>query len=144
MSSSDRAAATRRYTIYRRDAPVDGEALIHVGDVRLVEPEVHLQVDDGAHIVFEILALQLADRLLQELHVHLEADGIDVAALLAAEQVAGAANLEIEGGHAESAAEIAELLDRGKPLPRHRGERLFGWNQQVGEGRPITAADPAA
>ena len=54
--------------------------------------------------------------VLEQLHVHLEADGLDVPALLAAEQVAGAANLEVERRDAEAAAEIAELLDRRQPL----------------------------
>ena len=102
------------------------------------------QVDRRAHVVFEILALQLADRLFEQLHVHLEADRVDVTALLAAEQVAGAANLEVERGHAEAAAQIAELLDRRQPLARHRRQRLFRRNQQIGVGRPIAAADAAA
>ena len=37
-------------------------------------------------------------------------------ALLAAEQVAGAADLEVERRDAEAAAEIAELFDRRQPL----------------------------
>ena len=108
------------------------------------------QVDGRAHVVFEFLALQLADRLLEQLHVHLEADGLDVPALLAAEQVAGAADLEIERRHAESAAEVAELLDRGEPLLRNRRQVVFRRNQQVRVrradpiGRRGRAADRAA
>ena len=52
-----------------------------------------------------------------------EADGFDVAALLAAEQVAGAADLEVERGDAEAAAEVAELANRGQP-PRATGDSV--------------------
>ena len=103
-----------------------------------------LQVDGRAHVVFDLLALQLADGLLEQLHVHLEADRVDLAALLAAEQVAGAANLEIERGDAEPAAEVAELLDRREPLLRDRREVVLRRNQQVRVRRPIRAADAAA
>ena len=101
-------------------------------------------------VVLELFALELADRLLEQLHVHLEADGIDVPALLAAEQVAGAANLEVERGDAEPAAQIAELLDRGQPLLRDRRQVVFRRNQQVRVrradpiGRRGRAADTAA
>ena len=98
------------------------------------------QVDRRAHIVFEIFALELADGFFEQLHVHLEADGVDVTALLAAEEVAGAANLEVERGHAEAAAQIAELLDRREPLARDRRQRFLRRNQQVGVGRPVAAA----
>src|SRR5207247_738142 len=84
------------------------------------------------------------DRLLEELHVHLESDGLDVTALLAAKQIPGAANLEIERGHAESAAEIAELLDRGQPLLRDRRQVVFRRNQQIGVRRTIGAPDASA
>ena len=69
---------------------------------------------------------------------------LDVAALLAAEQVAGAANLEVERRDAEAAAEIAELLDRGEPLLRDRRQVVFRRNQQIRVGRPIGSADAAA
>ena len=54
--------------------------------------------------------------------VELEADGLDVAALLAAEHVAGAAQFEIEGGDFEAGAEVAEFLERGETAARDFGE----------------------
>ena len=66
------------------------------------------------------------------------------AALLAAEQVAGAADLEVERGDAEAAAEIAELLDRRSRLRATGDSDFFRRNQQIGIRRPIAAADAAA
>ena len=48
--------------------------------------------------------------------VQLEADGLDVAVLLAAQQVAGAAQFQIERGNLEARAQVAELLQRGQAL----------------------------
>src|SRR6185503_19351166 len=79
-----------------------------------------------------------------EFHVHLEPDGLDVPALLTAEEAAGAANLEVERGDAESAAEIAELLDGSQALLGDRRQIVFGRNQQVRVGRTIRTADAAA
>ena len=67
-----------------------------------------------------------------------------MAALLAAEQVAGAADLEVERRDAEPAAQIAELLDRGQALLGDRRQVVFRRNQQVRVGRPIGPADAAA
>ena len=71
-------------------------------------------------------------------------DGLDVAALLAAEQIAGAANLEVEGRHPESAAKIAEFANGGEPLLRDRRQRRFRRNQQIRIRRTIRTADAAA
>ena len=95
-------------------------------------------------IVLELFALQLANGLLEELHDISNPSDLDVAALLAAEQVAGAADLEVERGDAEPAAQIAELLDRGEPLLGHRRQVVLRRNQQVGVRGPIRPADAAA
>ena len=63
-------------------------------------------------------ALQLAHGALQHRGVELEADGFDVAALLAAQQVAGAAQFQIERGDFEARAQVAELFQRGQPAAR--------------------------
>ena len=109
-----------------------------------VDAQVDAQVHQRAHIVLDLLALELADRFLEELHIHLEPDGLDVPALLSAEETAGSANFEVERGNPESAAEIAELLDRREPLFGDRRQIVFGRNQQVRVGRAIRSADTAA
>ena len=64
------------------------------------------------------LAAQLLHRLLHHLRVELEADRGDVPRLLLAEQVAGAADLEVVRGELEAAAELVELLQHPQPLLR--------------------------
>ncbi len=128
----------------RGHAPVDRQALVHVGHVGVGDAEVHLQVHHRPHVVVEIFALQFLDRVFEELHVHLEAHGVDLPALLTTQQIAGAADLEVERGDAEAAAEVAELLDRRQALLRHRRQRLFGRDEHVGVGRTIAAADTSA
>ena len=123
--------------------PVRRQPLVHVRDVVVVDPQIQPQVHGRAAFVFEVFALQLADRVFEQLDVHVEANGFDVAALLAAEQIAGAANLEVERGDAEAAAEIAELANRRQPPPRDRRQRLFRWNQQVRVRPPIRSAHAA-
>src|SRR5439155_26767887 len=115
-----------------------------VRDATSVDAQVDAQIDGRAHLVLELLALQLLDRLLEQLHVPLEAERIDVAALLAAEEISGAADFEIERRDAETAAEIAELLDRRQPLLRDRRQIVFGRNQQVRVRGTIGSSDPSA
>ena len=62
----------------------------------------------------ETLALQLAHGALQHGGVQLEAYRFDVAALLAAQQIARAAQFQIERGNLEACAQIAELFQRGR------------------------------
>src|SRR5207245_5046614 len=80
----------------RGDLAVENQTLIHVGDVRLVDAQVDAEVDGRARVVFDLFAFELAHRLFQQLHVHLEADGVDLPALFAAQQVPGAADFEIQ------------------------------------------------
>ena len=60
-------------------------------------------------------ALQARHRLLQHLLVELEADLLDVAGLLLAQEIAGAADIEIVGGELESRAERVERLQHLQP-----------------------------
>ena len=54
--------------------------------------------------------LEAQHRLLQHLLVKLEADFLDVAGLLLAQQIAGAADVEVVGGELEAGAERVERL----------------------------------
>ncbi len=86
------------------------------GMARIVDAEIDAEVDAGTAFVLEILALELADRLLRAVSRHVEPDRFDVSALLAAKQVARPADFEIECRDAESAAQIAELAN-GRQSP---------------------------
>ncbi len=76
--------------------------------------------------------------------VEFETDCLDVAALLAAEHVAGAAKFEIECGDFEAGAEVAELLERGEASARDVGQFPLGRDKQIGIGAAIGAADASA
>ena len=56
---------------------------------------------------------------------------LDVAALLAAQQIARAAQFQVERGDLEARAQVAELLQRRQPSPRQVGQLAIGGNQQI-------------
>ena len=84
-------------------------------------------------------ALDLADGLFEHGGVHLEADGFDVAGLLAAEHVARAAEFEVERGDLEAGAEVGELLERGEAAAGDLGEFGLGRDEQIGVGAAIAS-----
>src|SRR2546429_1795599 len=94
----------------RGDAFVGAQAKIFARDVVLRDAHVKAQAERGAQVRGDFFALQLGNGALQHLAIHIEADRFDVAVLLAAEHVAGAAKLEIECGNAESGTQFAEFL----------------------------------
>ena len=89
-------------------------------------------------------ALQFADSLFQETHVGIEADGVDVAMLLAPQQIPGAAKLQIQRGDLEAGSQVAELLQRRQALARDFAELGIGRHQQVGVSAAVGAAHAAA
>ncbi len=90
------------------------------------------------------MPLQFMDRLFEQLGVHLETDGGDLPGLVGAEQVAGAAQLQVVAGDAESGAELGQFLQYPQPFARLVGQASLAGDQQVGVGAPVGAADPAA
>ena len=100
----------RRLVLRAGDLLVDAQALIFFGDVALVDAEADAEVELGRGALLAVFALELADGFFEHRGIHLEADGLDVAALLAAEHVACAAEFEVEGGDLESGAEVGEFL----------------------------------
>ena len=83
------------------------------------------------------LALHLAHGLFEHGGVHLEADGLDVAGLLAAEHVARAAEFEVERGDLEAGAEVGELFERGEAAAGDLGELRLRWDQQIAVGAAV-------
>ena len=69
------------------------------------DERLHRQVDAELLLLRERLALHLGHRLLQDPAVRVEPDRRDVAVLLGAEQVAGAADLQVAQRDLEPAAE---------------------------------------
>ena len=83
----------------------------------------------------DLFALQLAHRLFQHPHIHIEPDRIDVPVLLAAQQIARAAQFQIERRDLEPRAQIAELLQRRQPLARDLGQLRIRVDQQIAYAR---------
>ena len=88
-------------------------------------------------------ALQLADGLIQQPHIGIEADGVDVAMLLASQQIPGAAKLQVEGRDLEAGPQVAELLQRRQALARDLAQFGVGRHQQVGVSAAVGAAHPS-
>ena len=89
-------------------------------------------------------ALELGDRLFQHLLVELEADFLDVAGLLLAEQVAGAANVEVVAGELEAGAERVERLQHLQPPLGRVGQLAVGRQREQRIGAHLGAPDAAA
>ena len=87
---------------------------------------------------------QRPGRRFQERAIELVADALDVAGLLGAQDVAGAADFQVAQGDLEAGPQLGELLDRLQPLDGVGRDRLVRLEQQVGVGPVLVAADPAA
>ena len=98
------------------DALVGAKAEIFTGDVVFGDADVGAEAERGAEVGSGLLAFEFGDGAFEHLAVEVEADGFDVAVLLAAEHVAGAAEFEVESGDAEAGAEFAELFHGGEAL----------------------------
>jgi len=86
-------------------------------------------------------ALQLADSFLQQAHINVEAHGVDVAVLLAAQQVPRPVQLQIERGNPKLCAQVAEFLQRRQPAPSYIGF-ADEWADQTGAPKPTCSAKP--
>ncbi len=115
-----------------------------VGDVLGRNANVEAQIESGVDFERHFFAFQLVHRLLQQPDVHVEADRADVPVLFAAQNVAGAAQLQIERRDLEPRAQVAEFLQRGQPLARDLAQLRVGGNQQIRIRAPIRPAHAAA
>ncbi len=113
------------------DALVRAQALMFVGNVLGGNADVEPEIQRRVNLQRRLLALELVHRLFQQPDVHVEPDRADVAVLLAAQNIARAAQFQIERGDLESGAQIAELLERGQPLARDLAQLGVGRDQQV-------------
>ncbi len=66
------------------------------------------------------LALHLADGSIEHLGIELEADGFDMSALLAAEQISRAAQFQIKRRDFEARAQIGKFFQRRQSSARDR------------------------
>ncbi len=88
--------------------------------------------------------LHLHDGVGEQARVEVEADGVDEAGLLRAEQVARAANLQVLHGDAEARAKLGRLEDGAQPLLGDGGELVILGVEEVGVGLVRAAPDAPA
>ena len=133
-----------------------GEPLVHRHTGGHVRHELfrdrrrEAEIDDGFRALSRALGRlaarrsQLGHRLAEQPGVEVEADGVDVAALLGAEDVAGPAYLEVLHGDAEPGAEFRSGDDRLQPALRGLREPASALHEQVGVRALGAAADASA
>src|SRR4051794_11452204 len=124
-----------------RDAAVHVDLRLLVRDV--VGGDVRVDVDVEAHrlgLVLGRCAVAGADRLVEHAHVQLEPERRDVAGLLVAEEVAGAADLEVAHRDLEAGAELGVVAERAEALRRLLRQR---GRARVQEVRVRALATPA-
>ena len=92
----------------------------------------------------ELFILQFVDGLLEDFLVHLESDVRDESTLLATEQVARPADVEVTHGDVHAASEFAELLHGLKAFARLGRQGMEWGRQQVAECTLVGPAHPAA
>src|SRR3954454_19497389 len=90
------------------------------------------------------LALEIGDRFVGHLHVQLEPERRDMARLLRAEQIAGAANLEVAHRDREACAELGVVGERRESSACLVRQLVRVGIEQVRVCEPVAAADAAA
>ena len=85
---------------------------------------VHLHIHAGFHIAHRSIAAHFAHRVLDHLHIHIIADRRHKAALLTAQQIARAADLQIAHRDAEARSEFGKFADGVQALIRRFGKHL--------------------
>ena len=146
--SSWRNAARSPAVAGARQAPVQLQLLGLLGDVVVGEVRLDRQVDDGLRLLDlrrPILAPRLAllDRLREQPRVQVEPDRGHVARLLPAEDVAGAADLEVGQRDLEAGTQLRRVEDRLEPLAGLLAHPLAPPVEQVRVGPPRRPPDPA-
>src|SRR6266436_8706973 len=118
-----------------------------IGDVILRDQNRRTDGDLRAPLVGRRLAAFGAggsDRLLEQMLIELDADLADMAGLLVAEEIAGAANVEVVARQLKSGAQGVEGLHDFEPALRGWGELSSLRQGQVGVSADLAAPDPAA
>ena len=128
--------------VFNRSQPlVEVEPEIDLRQIVLGDPDVDLEVDLRV-LLLHGLALELADGLVEQLHVVFEPDGLHGAVLLVPEEVPGPPDLQVLGGQTEARAELAELLEGLEPLSGQGRQLHMGRDQEIGVGLTGRPPDP--
>jgi len=133
-----------RFSFNAGDAFIHLQTLIFFRDVVRGNANVEAEIELGFGFVGRGFPFHLTYGTLEHLSVQLEADGFDVAALLAAEHVASAAEFEVEGGDFESGTEVGKFFECGEAAARDGGELDFRRQHEIGVGAAAGAAHASA
>jgi hypothetical protein len=133
-----------RGLLARRQALVERETVSDLRHEALRDLHLDAEVERDRRTLLHRLAAQLRDRPLQELGVEVEAQCGDVPVLARPEELSGAADLEVGRGETETAAQLAELLDRPQPLSGRLRQRLPTRDEEEGVRVLLAPADAPA
>ena len=109
--------------VERGQTTVELQAQVEILDIMSGDGDRRAERDQWRPSFFRRLAaarLERGDGLVQHLLVKLVADFLDMSGLFVAEQIAGAANVEIVAGELEARSERVERLQHFEPLLRLR------------------------
>src|SRR5213593_1648059 len=106
--------------------------------------QVNSKIDGGFDFRQHLTRLQLVDCPFQHLTVKVEPDGFDVPVLLTAQQVPGAAQLQVQSRDSKTCAQFAEFANGGKPAAGNLGQRFIRRYQEIGVSTTVGPADSAA
>ena len=138
MASSGLAGRGRGRELLVRLQPQALALDVLLGDVR-----IHRQLEPQLGLPLGHVAAEGADGLADHAQVEVEPDPGDVPGLLAAEQVARTADLEVLQRDLHAAAELVVRRDGLEPVLRELAERLVVVVEEVGVRPLAPAADPA-
>ena len=122
---------------------IQAEPHVDGWDVSFGDADLHPKVDLAPDLL-DLPALELLDRLLQQMDEVVVSDGFHRPVLLLSEQMAGAADFQVFHRQPESGSELAEFLDGFEALAGDRSQLGERRNEKIGEGLAGRPADPAA
>ncbi len=132
-----------------RESLVELKSQVDVRHVVFRQERGQLQVDLAARgdWLIEVWLAPLAQGdycALQQFEIETNADLLDLAALILAEEFAGATDFKVLGRKREAGSEVLERFDRLETLAGIVGQRGNGRGEQIGPGAVMRTADPAA
>src|SRR3954447_25360598 len=128
---------------------VEREPLVHVAAVGRRKQSRYVQVHFGRNIdrtvqLGRLAGLQLANRAIEHPRVERKTDFLHLAGLLFAEDLAGAADLEVVHGEVEARSELLHGLDRLEALHGILVESILGRGKEVSVRLVVRAPNPPA
>ncbi len=115
----------RGFTRRACDLLVEPQPLVFFRHIALVDAQRNTKIELRGRPLLAAFALHLLHGGFKHRGVQLETHGFNMSALLAAQHVARAAQLEVERGNLEARAQVAELLERSESSARNLGQLVL-------------------